>query len=385
MRKFLIIITLLLISCGTANNAMPSPTPPPTASQSTPITSAPELVWQAAFDGIPKATPQLGGGHVIVATETAVTALNPQNGEIAWQVKPENGVWRRAIAASDEMVVVGVPNAVLALDAASGEILWQQAIEGDLLWPARILENDVYLGSAFVGPDSPPQPEGKGWVYRLDKSSGEVIWAAETAAYSLVTPVVHDDWVIVAGSLLDEADVNEGGHLRIHAFAADDGRLRWQIDRTDGFMKTLAVDDQHLYFAAYTDMVFGLRLENGEEVWRYPTENWSPGFVYADGTLFFGSDNAFVHAVDGESGEVVWKRPLTGIFNAPRSPLVAVGDYLYFQSNDNRLYCLQKSTGEVVWQTEPQPRSLFTPAIGYDHLFLIGRDGILYAYQSTRQ
>lgn len=363
-------------------------TPPPAAATvdaaaALAVEMLPTLVWQQEIGPGLRASAQVAGGHVIVATDTAVLAFDPISGDESWQVQPDGGVWRRSLVATDNLVVVGVPGHVLALDATTGATLWQQPVVGELQWQALLLDEVVLLGTAFVGPDAPPVADGLAWAYALDAATGAVVWGNETAAYSLVTPVVNDNTVIVAGSKLGDAYIEEGGFLRLHAYDRETGELRWSVDREDGFVKTLGVDDEQLYFLAYTDLLYGLSLTDGEVVWQYPTENWSPGFNMTDGVIYFGSDNAFVHAVDAATGTAVWRQQLEGVFNAPRSPVTVAGDYLYFQSNDNRLYSLSRESGAVLWQTEPQARSLFAPTLGYGHLYLVGNDGVLYAYAAN--
>ncbi|MGB3714672.1 MAG: PQQ-binding-like beta-propeller repeat protein, partial [Candidatus Promineifilaceae bacterium] len=140
-------------------------------------------------------------------------------------------------------------------------------------------------------------------------------------------------------------------------------------------------DGNQLFYLAYSDVVIGLDAATGEDSWRYPTENWSPGFIYADDRLFFGSDNAFVHAVKSDSGSADWRVHLEGIFNAPRGRPALSADCLLFQSNDNRLYCIHREDGSLIWQTEPQHRSRVALAAGGGQLFLTRHDGWLYAYE----
>ncbi|HFQ94407.1 MAG TPA: pyrrolo-quinoline quinone, partial [Anaerolineae bacterium] len=82
------------------------------------------------------------------------------------------------------------------------------------------------------------------------------------------------------------------------------------------------------------------------------------------------------------NGTAVWRVHKEGIFNAPRSEPVVADGRLYFQSNDNRLYSLDAAGGNILWQTEPQPRSRVAPAAAYGRLYLLGQDGVLYAYGS---
>ena len=370
-RMVVVCLVLLLVGCAQ--------TAPTAVFPNDPITAVPELIWQFDAGGKLEAPAQVVGEHVVVATKTAVIALNASDGQEAWRVAPPHGVWPRSLTSSSDTIFVGVPSGLLALDANTGQERWQQTTTGEVLWPP-LPGSPVYVATAFVGPGVEPRPNQHAWGYALDPDSGAILWSLETDTYTLITPTASDNRVVFGGSRLDESDVNEGGHLRLHLLTTD-GTLLWAVDTVDGFLKSVALDEQQLYYLAYTDMVYGLSLADGSEVWHYPTENWSPGFTMADGTLYFGSDNARVHAVAAGEGTAVWQTPLEGIFNAPRSEPNIVGDYLYFQSNDNRLYGLNRQSGEIIWQSEPQPRSRIPLTVAGSQLYLATQDGVLLAYR----
>ncbi|MBE2221338.1 MAG: PQQ-binding-like beta-propeller repeat protein [Anaerolineae bacterium] len=357
----------------------PQPTHEPVALDVRDSETAPRLQWQVDPGAGMNAPAQVAGGNVIVATETAVLAYHPQTGAEVWRVTPERGVWSRSLAGNGRMVAVGIPGGLLALDAVDGTQLWQTDMVGEVLWPPLVTETAVYVGTAFVGPGVEPDPDGKSWIYALDARDGAVHWSVETETYALTTPAVAENRLVVGGSFLAGDDVEEGGGLRIYAFDRTEGTTLWHVDSLDGFIKSLAVDE-YVTFLAYTDMLYGLNVADGTLAWKYPTENWSPGFVADEHVVYLGSDNAFVHAVDGSTGTAVWRQPLAGVFNSPRSRPVLAGDKLYFQSNDNQIYALKKENGSLVWHTEPEPRSRVSLALGEGFLFLTGQDGVLYAY-----
>jgi len=371
-----LLLALLLAGCRQSAATLPHAETEPA-----PLPALPVLKWQSPPGAGSGAAPaQMAGGLIIIASETAVTAFAPQTGEMAWQAVPAGGVWPRSLAADENVVLVGVPGGLLALDGANGKRLWQQTTTGELLWPPLLLEGEVYAGTAFVGPGIDPDPEGRAWVYALNAGNGAIRWSQVTDTYALTTPAASSEQIIVGGSRLSDDDVEEGGHLRLHAFDRATGERQWVADRSDGFLKSLATGGRQVYYLAYTDVLYGLDAASGAERWRYPTENWSPGFVLAGGVIYLGSDNAFVHAVQGESGQAEWRVHLAGIFNAPRAEPAIAGNHLYFQSNDNRLYALDRSSGALVWQTSPQPRSRVALAAGGGHLFLVSQDGTLYAF-----
>ncbi|MCA9899952.1 MAG: PQQ-binding-like beta-propeller repeat protein [Anaerolineales bacterium] len=393
MRRLALFFVLIFLLLGCASTpaeppptlpatAVPTPTlsPSPTANQSAP---AAELIWQRPFGMGLKGPAAFAAGTVFVATDTAVYALDPTSGDTVWELVLDGGIWSRSLAANDTAVIVGSPGKMVALNPADGAILWQLPLVGDLLWAPLVTDGLVVAGTAFVGPGVTPNPDGKAWVYAVELASGELMWSWETAVYTLTTPTSNGSQLVVGGSFLNpESDVEEGGFLRLHAFDQTTGELQWQTERQDGFIKSLAANEDTVFLLAYTDMVYGLDGRSGEVRWQYPTENWSPGFSWQDGVLYFGSDNAFVHAVDGGLGTAVWRTQLEGVFNAPRAELTLDERTAYFQGNDNQLYALDLASGELVWHTTPQPRSRVPLTFGNGRLFLVDQKGTLSAFQT---
>ncbi len=82
--------------------------------------------------------------------------------------------------------------------------------------------------------------------------------------------------------------------------------------------------------------------------WTFPTGDRivsSP--VMQDGTLYFGSDDGNVYAVDAASGRQLWKFVTRGAVAS--TPAVA-GDTLYVGSFDGRFYALNAKTGAQRWK-----------------------------------
>lgn len=391
MRRWALFFFLILLLPGCAS-VSPEPLSPVTVtavpptpsfnSVATESTALPELIWQRPFGAGLKGPAALAAGQLFVATDISIFALDPVTGATNWEVKLLKGVWPGSLVANETAVVVGSSGQMTALNPANGALLWQLPLVGDLLWAPLLTETMVFAGTAFVGPGVTPHPDGRAWVYAVALNSGEVVWSWETAVYSLTTPASNGSQLFVGGSFLQpETDVEEGGLLRLHAFNQVTGELQWQTERPDGFIKSLAADADTLFLLAYTDRVYGLDSRSGELRWEYPTENWSPGFSWQDGVLYFGSDNALVHAVAGDGGTAVWQTQLKGVFNAPRAELALDDHFAYFQGNDNRLYALDLTSGALHWQTAPQPRSRFPLTCGDDRLFLVDQTGTLTAFQ----
>ncbi|UPW00834.1 PQQ-binding-like beta-propeller repeat protein [Halorussus gelatinilyticus] len=87
--------------------------------------------------------------------------------------------------------------------------------------------------------------------------------------------------------------------------------------------------------------------------WRFdaktPTMNASP--VVADGTVYApgSGDPGYVHAIDAETGESVWRFEPAGY--ASCAPAVADGR-VYFGTWSKKFYALDAATGEQVWASD---------------------------------
>jgi outer membrane protein assembly factor BamB len=92
-------------------------------------------------------------------------------------------------------------------------------------------------------------------------------------------------------------------------------------------------------------------------LWTYETGGHaiasSP--VVADGRVFFGADDGFVHAVDFETGASLWTFESEDIIEAP--PLIHDGR-VYIGSSDMRFYALDAESGSVAWTLETDERVL---------------------------
>ena len=69
----------------------------------------------------------------------------------------------------------------------------------------------------------------------------------------------------------------------------------------------------------------------------------------AEGLLFAQTNNAMLLAYDAESGRLLWSMQLGERTGFARG--VAANSFAVFVTNANNLYCLDKRTGRLIWQT----------------------------------
>jgi halocyanin-like protein len=122
------------------------------------------------------------------------------------------------------------------------------------------------------------------------------------------------------------------------------------------------------------------RLPAGEEYWSFETGGFvgsSPTVV--DGTLYVGSEDRHLYALDAETGEEQWRfrvgenpnrigRGMKGA-GIRSSPQVVDGS-VYFGANDYKIYALDAATGEKQWDIAADSFVFGSPVLA---------DGILYS------
>jgi outer membrane protein assembly factor BamB len=87
-----------------------------------------------------------------------------------------------------------------------------------------------------------------------------------------------------------------------------------------------------------------------EAVWTFQTGAaiWGTPAI-SDGTVYFGSDDGNLYAVDAQNGSLRWKFLTQGIV---RSRPAIVGELVYFASDDGYLYAVEAQSGTQAWRTD---------------------------------
>lgn len=114
--------------------------------------------------------------------------------------------------------------------------------------------------------------------------------------------------------------------------------------------------------------------------WRYDAGS-EPQAIVSEGVLYMNGHN-YVHAVDAETGELLWKH---GELYASHSAPVASGGVVYVISGADGSYlsALDALTGEVRWQKEVSLLPVSSrPLALYDKVLYASIDGILFAAQA---
>ncbi|MDA1265408.1 MAG: PQQ-binding-like beta-propeller repeat protein [Planctomycetota bacterium] len=171
-------------------------------------------------------------------------------------------------------------------------------------------------------------------------------------------------------SMPSEWSAFRGGVLHHGATPITEPELVWEFDTGGVVESPPTVVDGSLYCGTFNNCLYALDAASGQELWRFLVGGLvraSPSVV--DGTVFFGADDNRFYAIDALTGQKRWSVTL-GDGGEQSSPTILDG-VRYFGGFDHEV---DVASGEVLWTTTTGGAILSSPAVA-DGLVAIGSQG----------
>jgi eukaryotic-like serine/threonine-protein kinase len=150
-------------------------------------------------------------------------------------------------------------------------------------------------------------------------------------------------------------------------------KLRWSFQAKDSIESSAAIAGGTVFVGSMDASLYAVNLATGKQLWRYatsdPIQESSP-CIYKD-LVYVGDLNGTLHAVDAATGKARWTFKTEGeIKSSPNCYL----DRVYFGSYDQNLYCLSAATGALIWKFSAEGPIHCTPAIDKGRVYVSGCD-----------
>ncbi len=262
-----------------------------------------------------------------------------------------------------------------------GGVKWKFKSAGKIFSSPSILNGIIYVGSEDH------------YLYAVELSSGKLLWKFKTGGTVDTSPAVYEN-VVYFGSF--------DGYY--YAANATSGKLIWKFrtggERLVGFKglwgmtpKNLYMEDQYdfyqsspvlnlidrdltVYFGSSDGNLYALDAKTGEKKWAYKTNGIirsSPALY--KGNLYFGSWDSYFYAIDAGSGQLKWKfktgdQPVYHQMEGIQASATCYDGAVSFGCRDAHFYSLDAETGKLLWKKEMGGSWVLTTAAA--------KDGILY-------
>ena len=113
-----------------------------------------------------------------------------------------------------------------------------------------------------------------------------------------------------------------------------------------------------------------------EKLWDFKTNNIITSTpCFSEKFIYFGSDDSKLYCLNYLSGEKIWEFS-TGD-RVKTNPCVKNG-FIYFGSNDHNVYCLKIEDGKKIWEFMTGYRVQSSPCLSFDKIYFGSHDNKLY-------
>jgi eukaryotic-like serine/threonine-protein kinase len=203
----------------------------------------------------------------------------------------------------------------------------------------------------------------------------------------------------------------------LYAIRSATGELLWRFPTHGAVSSSPALYNNTVYFTSYDGFCYAVNAETGKEAWKFQTAGekkvgakglWTmkPVDTYMEDlwdfflsspviginaagagkgpTVYFGSSDGNLYAVNALKGSLEWKFKTNGVIHT--SPALYRG-IIYFGSWDTYLYAVDGQTGKEIWKFKTGDQPVYhvlegiqaSPAVADSIVYFGARDGFFYA------
>ncbi|MBI3171545.1 MAG: outer membrane protein assembly factor BamB, partial [Hydrocarboniphaga effusa] len=273
-----------------------------------------------------------------------------------------------AAVADDAVYAADVDGRVYALDPKNGERIWAAETGERVISGPTVAGNAVLVGTM------------EGEIIALKRADGAQYWRTTISSEALAPPV-SDGTLVLA----------RAGDGRVYGLSAVSGSRVWIFDRgvpnlTLRGLGAPVIAGSAAFVGMDNGRVAALRMLDGQPVWEQliaaPTgrnelerlSDVDAALLLDDGDLFAASFGGELARVDGDTGQVLWRRTVKSYNGFAR-----VGDLVITTDEAGVVWALDANTGAAAWKNEElKYRRLSQPAVFKNRIVVGDFEGYLH-------
>ncbi|MBC7194685.1 MAG: PQQ-binding-like beta-propeller repeat protein, partial [Caldisericia bacterium] len=272
---------------------------------------------------------------------------------------------------------VNKTSGIYALNALTGEKLWEfsdstqpQNFRGQAEGSPIFAENRIIFATNGI----------ESYVYALDPETGGLIWRFPLSNHGVkgspcylggnIYLLTFDGYVYAIDVLSGTAPISPYKVTGITAFQN---------------YSSISTDGNYLYVPVKSQYSF----ENGKILFLTmflsfvrefsANSQFSATASVGDDSIYVGDELGRFYSIEKNTGTIRGGFPFQSDGKIESSAAIS-GNYIFFGSNDKKIYGLNRRTGQKLWEYETQGEIQSSPAIGEGGIFVASQDHYLYGF-----
>ncbi len=260
-----------------------------------------------------------------------------------------------------------------------GDLKWKFKTNGKVFSSPAVMDGIAYIGSEDSN------------LYAIDITNGQLKWKFLTGGAVHSSPAVYNNTVYfgsfdgfyyavdaATGNLKWKFKTNGEKHFGLKGLWTMKPADEFMEDPYDFFLSSPAVSGSTVYFGSSNGNVYALNTTTGNLEWQFKTNgvvHTSPA-VY-NNTVYIGSWDMYLYAIDAKTGKEKWKfktgydtsyHLLEGIQASP----ALYNNMVYLGARDGFFYALNAETGTLAWKYSANNSWVLTTAAIKDSVVYMG-------------
>ncbi len=165
------------------------------------------------------------------------------------------------------------------------------------------------------------------------------------------------------------------------------GEIVWTFDSSSELVSEPLLSEGVLYFVSGSQSLYAVDATSGKQLWIHSRQDTTSTITIRGGSkpniandiLYVGFSDGALVALNAKTGTAQWEITLnrnSKFKDIDASPVIDNG-FIYVNSYDDKIYCLSKEKGEIIWNAPYG--GVGTPIISGDKLYTTSSKGELVA------
>jgi outer membrane protein assembly factor BamB len=326
------------------------------------LPDAPELLWNFNTGSPIMAAPVACNGVIVVGTVGGSLIGINSDGTLKWKIATENGIEAPVLIEGRTAFAGNLDGTLLAVDLETGNIRWTYRTDNQIMGSPSLYKADgksvLLVGSYDY------------YLHGVDPETGRGLWKYETFNY-----------INGACALYQGKAVFGGCDGLIHMVDAATGKELASLEISTYVASSACIDGDHAFVGDYDGRFSAVDLRAQKISWMFENKEANLPFIGSPAVrgnhVFIGNRDKFMYCLNKSSGELVWKYNTGSRVDA--SPVI-VGDRVLAANMRGDLFLMDAATGKPLWSYELGTAINANPAVVNNRIYVAGDDGRVYCF-----